>query len=150
MSHPIQQAWAQGGSLTSLCKMAGLSRACYYRNLAARETAKTATALREQIQQVALAWSRYGYRRITKELHRQGIQANHKRGHFLCPFLWDEIVERPYQSDMVLVHCEKTLAPTAVVDAGGAWVCRPESGRRLKVGSPHYWATPRKVIVGTW
>ena len=31
------------------------------------------------MQQVALDWSCYGYRRITHELKRQGIQANHKR-----------------------------------------------------------------------
>jgi putative transposase len=35
--------------------------------------------LREHIQRVALECSCYGYRRVTKELHRQGVQANHKR-----------------------------------------------------------------------
>ena len=64
--------------------MAGTSRACYYRALSAPEptktdTFKTDTLLREHIQRVALEWSRYGYRRITKELHRQGVGANHKR-----------------------------------------------------------------------
>lgn len=33
MSQAIQQAWTQGGSLTSRCQMAGLSRACYCPNL---------------------------------------------------------------------------------------------------------------------
>ena len=79
MSQAIQEAAAQGGSLTNLCQMAGISRACYYRGLCAPEPARTDTALREQIQTVALGWSCYGYRRVTKQLHRQGIKANHKR-----------------------------------------------------------------------
>ena len=83
MSQAIQESAAQGGSLTHLCQMAGISRACYYKNIARDlclpEPARTDTALREQIQTVALQWSCYGYRRVTKELHRQGIKANHKR-----------------------------------------------------------------------
>ena len=79
MSQAIRDAAAQGGSLTHLCQIAGVSRACYYRGLSAPEPARTDTALREQIQTVALDWSCYGYRRITKELRRRGIEANHKR-----------------------------------------------------------------------
>lgn len=35
--------------------------------------------LRHDIQQVALDWPAYGYRRIAKELARRGVVANHKR-----------------------------------------------------------------------
>lgn len=35
--------------------------------------------LRGLIQEIALAWPSYGYRRITAELRRQGHQVNHKR-----------------------------------------------------------------------
>jgi transposase InsO family protein len=79
MSQAIRDAVAQGGSLLNLCQMAGISRACYYRGLTAKPIAKTDGPLRQQVQQVALAWSCYGYRRVTHELHRQGIKANHKR-----------------------------------------------------------------------
>ena len=79
MSQAIQDAATQGGSLTDLCQMAGISRACYYRGLCAPRPAKTDDALREHIQRVASGWSCYGYRRVTRELHRQGIKANHKR-----------------------------------------------------------------------
>lgn len=84
MSQAIRTAVDQGGSLTSLCHMAGISRACYYRSfstpdLAAPQVVAADMALRESIQQLALDWSCYGYRRITKELHRQGISVNHKR-----------------------------------------------------------------------
>ncbi len=79
MSRAIQDAAAQGGSLTNLCEVAGISRACYYRGLCAPEPVEADTALRERIQQVALECSCYGYRRVTKQLHRQGIVVNHKR-----------------------------------------------------------------------
>jgi len=79
MSQAIREAATRGGSLTSLCQMAGVSRACYYRGLAAPQTADADTALREHIQRVALDCSCYGYRRVTQELHRQGVRANHKR-----------------------------------------------------------------------
>ncbi len=81
MSQAIQEAAAQGGSLAKLCQMAGISRACYYRGLASPAPADTVmdTALREHIQRVALDCSCYGYRRVTKELHRQGLAVNHKR-----------------------------------------------------------------------
>jgi putative transposase len=83
VSQAIQEAAAQGASLTHLCQMASISRACYYRGLCAPEPAKAAVikadgVLRDHIQRIALDWSCYGYRRITKELHRQGIQANHR------------------------------------------------------------------------
>lgn len=79
MSQAIQEAVTRGGSLTNLCQMAGVSRACYYRGLALPAPADTDAALREQVHRVALECSCYGYRRVTKELHRQGVQANHKR-----------------------------------------------------------------------
>jgi len=79
MSIAIQDAAAQGGLLTNLCQMAGVSRARYYRGLRTPEPAKTDTVLRENIQQIALDCSCYGYRRVTHALHRQGIKANHKR-----------------------------------------------------------------------
>lgn len=85
MSQAIQEAAAQGGSLQTLCQMAGISRACYYRHLpsnrglTAKPIAETHSALRQQVQQVALDWSCYGYRRVTHELKRQGVCVNHKR-----------------------------------------------------------------------
>lgn len=79
MSRAIQEAVVQGASLANLCQMAGISRTCYYRGLAAPDPADKNVVLRQSIQQVALDCSCYGYRRITHELHRQGVRANHKR-----------------------------------------------------------------------
>lgn len=56
-----------------------LSRATHYRHQANATQPSPDTQLRDQIQRIALAWPCYGYRRITAELHRQGLEANHKR-----------------------------------------------------------------------
>ncbi len=79
MSRAIR-ALVQGGySVRASCQAFGLPRSQYHRNVAAPEPTETDAALRENIQQVALDCSCYGYRRVTKELHRRGVRANHKR-----------------------------------------------------------------------
>ena len=60
MSQTIQETVVQAASLTNLCQMMGISRTCYYRGLSAPEPAPRDTALREQIQQVALERSCFG------------------------------------------------------------------------------------------
>lgn len=69
------------GHVKGLCEAAGLSRASYYRlreRLDEPEAERNVT-LRGAIHDVALAWPSYGYRRITAELRRRGVVANHKR-----------------------------------------------------------------------
>ena len=63
-----------------MCYLAGVSRAGYYRSL--RETApdEEEMTVRVAVQEVALAHHRrYGYRRVTADLRRQGMRVNHKR-----------------------------------------------------------------------
>jgi transposase InsO family protein len=55
-----------------------LSRATHYRRLKAPAGTDSNAELRDHIQRIAPAWPAYGYRRITHELHRQGIAADHK------------------------------------------------------------------------
>src|SRR5436305_15186966 len=50
-------------------------RSTYYH----RSTVAHEQALRQAIVAVAGEWPRYGYRRITKQLQRQGWSVNHKR-----------------------------------------------------------------------
>lgn len=71
----------QGGlSIERMCQLAGVSRAGFYRDWQQREAKAEETDLRAQVQQIALAQQRrYGYRRITAELKRQGRVVNHKR-----------------------------------------------------------------------
>src|SRR5260370_13887189 len=74
-----------------MCRLARVSRAGYYRHWAASAPRQEETAIRDAVQRVALANRRYGYRRIAKELHRDGLVVNHKRvlrlmrrGQLLC------------------------------------------------------------------
>ena len=65
--------------MSALCQMTGLSRAGYYRWRVPPLATPVAMELRHQLQQTALQWPAYGYRRITAELQRRGFEVNHKR-----------------------------------------------------------------------
>jgi putative transposase len=62
-----------------LCKLAGLSRASYYRNFGVRAPREADVELTSHIQTISLLYRFYGYRRITAELRRSGIVVNAKR-----------------------------------------------------------------------
>lgn len=67
-------------ALRSLGEAVGISRSTISRRLrvASRTTANNEIERRAQIQSVALEMRSYGYRPITKELHRRGVIINHK------------------------------------------------------------------------
>ena len=66
-------------SASSLHKSLSISRSTYYRSSTDVEAVDDDIGLRDIIQQIALEMPSYGYRRITKEMHRRGIKPNHKR-----------------------------------------------------------------------
>jgi putative transposase len=67
-------------SIESMCRLAEVSRAGFYRHWREREPRAEQTELRAEIQQIVLAHRRnYGYRRVTRELQNQGWAVNHKR-----------------------------------------------------------------------
>jgi transposase InsO family protein len=69
-------------SPAQLGEAVGLSRSTIFRHLHSSSSASSSNndvELRGQIQSIALEMRSYGYRPITKELHRRGVQANHKR-----------------------------------------------------------------------
>ena len=43
------------------------------------EERKAEADLKDEIEKICLNWTRYGYRRVTKQLHREGWSVNHKR-----------------------------------------------------------------------
>ena len=57
-----------------LCQVVGLAPSSYYHEPRLADDAP----LRDQIEQIAVRYPRYGYRRIAVELSRQGVVANHK------------------------------------------------------------------------
>jgi putative transposase len=63
-----------------MCRLAGVSRAGFYRFLRQDHPGEEDMEVRHAIQQIALEHRRrYGYRRITAELRRRGMRVNHKR-----------------------------------------------------------------------
>jgi len=61
------------------CRLAGVSRAGYYRHFEASAPRQEETGVRDAIQRLALANRHYGYRRIAALLRRDGLAVNHKR-----------------------------------------------------------------------
>lgn len=67
-------------SIERMCELARVSRAGFYRFLRERQPVEEEMEVRSAIQQIALEHRRrYGYRRISAELRRRGMQVNHKR-----------------------------------------------------------------------
>ena len=67
-------------SIESMCRLAEVSRAGFYRHWKRREPCTEQTELRARIQSIVLANRRhYGYRRVLHELRNQGWAVNHKR-----------------------------------------------------------------------
>jgi putative transposase len=64
-------------AVAARCRVLEWPRSSYYR--AQTETAEADMSLRSLIQQIALEWPCYGYRRITAELNRRGHRVNRKR-----------------------------------------------------------------------
>jgi transposase InsO family protein len=75
----IRQAAAEGEAVNALCQMTGVSRASYYRGCRQQAISTVEMELRDQLQRIALESPAYGYRRITAELRRRGLEVNHKR-----------------------------------------------------------------------
>ena len=70
------------GALTieQMCQLTGVSRAGFYRNLAAVAPCEEEMAVRGAIQEIVLEHRhRYGYRRVAAELRARGMVVNHKR-----------------------------------------------------------------------
>lgn len=67
-------------SIERMCQLARVSRAGFYRSLQERAPREESMEVRSAIQRIALEHRRrYGYRRVTAELRRRGMQVNHKR-----------------------------------------------------------------------
>jgi transposase InsO family protein len=67
-------------SIERMCQLAQVSRAGFYRSLQQQQPRQEEMEVRSAMQQIVLQHRhRYGYRRVTVELRRQGLLVNHKR-----------------------------------------------------------------------
>ena len=122
------RAWgrSQGGvgsgaglGVECLCKLAGVSRAGYYRGWRASVPAQEETALRDEVQRLSLAHRFYGYRGVTVLLRRVGWAVNHKR------------VQRLRRTDNLLCVTGRTFRP-ATTDSHHRFDVYPNLARRMK------------------
>jgi putative transposase len=60
----------------------GLAHSTYYYRSRQKSTQakKEEADLRDRIEEIVVGFARYGYRRVTHQLRRQGWKVNHKRG----------------------------------------------------------------------
>src|SRR2546427_3768287 len=67
-------------SIERMCQLVAVSRRSFKRSQKVGQPAEEEMEVRSAIQQIALEHRRrYGYRRIRRDLHRRGMQVNHKR-----------------------------------------------------------------------
>lgn len=88
-----------GSEVKRLCRLAGVSRAGYYRHFQDSAPARADADLRDTIQTISLKHRHYGYRRVTAELSRLDIVVNTKR------------VQRLMRQDNLLAQRLKPFAP---------------------------------------
>ena len=65
--------------MNALCQMTGLSRTSFYRSRLPRQATPVEMEIRDEMQKIAVESPAYGYRRVTAELQRRGLDINHKR-----------------------------------------------------------------------
>jgi putative transposase len=102
-----------------MCTLVQVSRAGYYRHWQAVAPRTAETALRDEMQRLALADRHCGYRRIAKSLQRAGWQVNHKR------------VLRLMREDNLLCLRKAAFVPPTT-DSRHSWRIYPNLAWRLK------------------
>jgi putative transposase len=103
-----------------MCRLAGVSRASYYRHWQACAPRREENGLRDAIQRLAIAHPHYGYRRIAALLGRDGWRVNHKR------------VLRIMHTDNLLCLRKTPFVP-ATTDSKHSWRVMPNLARGLEV-----------------
>ena len=105
-------------TIERMCAIARVSRAGYYRHWATSAPRQEETAVRDQVQRVALANKHYGYRRVAFELGKTGLTVNHKR------------VLRLMREDNLLYLRRRAFVP-ATTDSDHSWRVVPNLARGM-------------------
>jgi transposase InsO family protein len=115
---------SQGQSnIKRLCLLSGVSRAGYYRSWHASAPRQEETATRDAIQRVALEHRRYGHRRISAQLHREGMVIGKNR------------VLRLMRRDNLLVLKRRPFVPVTTDSSHGLRVV-PNLARFMELTAP--------------
>jgi putative transposase len=117
MTAPLSQGTV---GIERMCRLAGVSRAGYYRHWQASAPRQEETGLRDAIQKLALAHRHYGYRRIAASLGRAGWVTNHKR------------VLRLMREDNLLCLRRAAFVPTTT-DSRHGWRVVPNLARGMEL-----------------
>ena len=112
------QGAGSGASVERLCRLAGVSRASYYRDWQERAPGREEASLRDGMQRLCLAHRHYGYRRIAALLRREGWCVNHKR------------VLRLMREDNLLCLKKRSFRP-ATTDSRHGWRVWPNLARHM-------------------
>jgi putative transposase len=108
------------GLVERQCRLAGLSRATYYRHWRGSAPRHEEMALRDEIQRLALLDRRRGHRYITAQLRREGWQVNRKR------------VLRLMREDNLLALRKKPFVPVTT-DSHHGWRVVPNLARGIEL-----------------
>jgi putative transposase len=119
-------------SIAQSCRALGVSRSGYFNWRKQSELALIANEndidLRDEIQKIALEFTRYGYRRVTKELNNRGYVANHKH------------VLRLMQEDNLL--CLKKKFKPVTTDSSHGLPIYPNLLKKIEISGPNQvWAS---------
>ena len=109
--------------MEELCREAGVSRAGFYRYWRRREPTAEEAELRDRLQQLAVANRRYGYRRLTALLRREGRLVNHKK------------VQRILREDNLLAVRKRRFVLTT--DGRHSWRIWPNLARWVQCDGPN-------------
>ncbi len=112
-----------------MCQLAQVSRAGYYRYLQEKTPVEEDMELRSAIQQIVLEHRRrYGYRRVSAELRRRGMLANHKR-----------VVRIMREDNLLAVQPRQFVVTTE---------CQSRTGGLSEPGASYETNGDRSVVVG--
>ena len=110
-------------SVRRLCDLLDVNRAWYYaRPAAAMPDDQAVIALREVIERIVLDFPGYGYRRVTKQLQRDGWRVNHKR------------VLRVMRKESLLCQLKRRFVPTT--DSAHGWRTYPNLLKEAALATP--------------
>jgi hypothetical protein len=121
---------------SELCRLAKVSRAGFYRWKAQAPTADPDMELRDEIQRIALEFSYYGSRRVTRELRERDWQVNRKNQYAPPPATLEDLEPDFFPVLLKHLQLEAELSPSFALKLNDAYEEFMQIARRLIPSSP--------------